>query len=208
MANLINPNNKTVEEFNPNVDNTQRQAQAGAFGKAVWYFLFILIIPIFVHVAKRNSLLKTQMKINETASGIDVQLKKRRDTLVKLVDATKSYVKYEKSTLTELTKLRSSSFKGGKDSAKLDSISAKILAVAENYPDLKVNSLIKETMEQAAYIEREIGAARRLYNSEVGYFNTSLFIWPNSIIAASMKLSTLPLFVASESDKEDVKLEF
>lgn len=208
MANLVNPNNKTTEEFNPNVDNTQRQAQAGAFGKVVWYFLFILIIPIFVHVAQRNSLLKTQMKINETASGIDVQLKKRRDTLVKLVDATKSYVKYEKSTLTELTKLRSSSFKGGKDSAKLDSISAKILAVAENYPDLKVNSLIKETMEQAAYIEREIGAARRLYNSEVGYFNTSLFIWPNSIIAASMKLSTLPLFVASESDKEDVKLEF
>ena len=208
MANLVNPSNDSDKEFNPNVDNTKRTAQASGFGKFIWYLLFIFIIPAIVHVVKRNALLRKQMRINETAAGIDVQLKKRRDTLVKLVDATKSYVKYEKTTLTELTKLRKSTFKGGKDSAKLDSLSARILAVAENYPNLKTDNLVKETMEQAAYLEREIGAARRLYNSEVTQFNASLFTWPNNVVASSMNLSTLPLFSASKSDKEDVKLEF
>ncbi|NQZ66149.1 MAG: LemA family protein [Mycoplasmatales bacterium] len=208
MANLVDPSNKENKSFNPNVDNTKRNAEASIFGKTIWYLLFLLIIPIIIHVVKRNSLLKSQMKINETASGIDVQLKKRRDTLVKLVDATKSYIKYERSTLTDLTKLRKATFEGGKDSGKLEALSAKILAVAENYPNLKADSLAKETMEEAAYLEREIGAARRLYNSEVTMFNSNLFIWPTNVVASSMRLSTLPLFRANEKDKEDVKLEF
>lgn len=208
MANLVNPSNKEAKEFNPNVDNTQRNATASIFGKVMWYLLFLLIIPMIIHVVKRNALLKTQMRINEASAGIDIQLKKRRDTLNKLVDATKSYVKYEKSTLTELTKLRGKTFKGGKDSAALEQVSAKILAVAENYPNLKADGMVKETMEQAAYLEREIGASRRLYNHEVTQFNAGLFMWPTNVVAAGMKLTTLPLFKASESDKEDVKLSF
>lgn len=208
MANLVNPSNKENKNFNPNVDNTKRAAQTSWFGKFIWYSLFILIIPMILHTIKRNKLLKNQMHINESSSGIDIQLKKRRDTLVKLVEATKSYVKYEKSTLTELTKLRKSTFSDKKDSSKLDSISGKILAVAENYPNLKADSLVANTMETATYIEREISAARRLYNSEVTMFNSSLFTWPNNVISSGMKLETLPLFTASESDKEDIKLEF
>lgn len=208
MANLVNPSNKVTKGFNPNVDNTQRPATASGFGKAIWYILFLLIIPMILHVVKRNALLKKQMRINETSSGIDVQLKKRRDTLVKLVDATKSYVKYEKSTLTELTKLRSKSFKNSSGSGKLDAVAARILAVAENYPNLKANTLVQETMEQAAEIEREIAASRRLYNHEVTQFNGQLFMWPTNVVAAGMKLTTLPLFTATSSDKEDVKLEF
>ena len=208
MANLVNPSNDGNQSFNPNVDNTQRTAQSSGFGKFIWYFLFLLIIPMIIHVVKRNALLRKQLRINETSAGIDVQLKKRRDTLVKLVDATKSYVNYEKSTLTELTKLRKSTFAGGKDSAKLNAVSGKILAVAENYPNLKTDGLVKETMEQAAYLEREIAASRRLYNSEVTQFNSGLFTWPTNVVAASMKLSTLPLFAASDSEKKDVKLEF
>jgi LemA protein len=109
------------------------------------------------------------------ASGIEVQLKKRRDTLIKLVDATKSYVKYEKSTLNELTKLRKSTFSSSEEASNLNKTAAAIMAVAENYPNLKTNELVKETMEQASYLEREIGAARRLYNSQVTSFNRDLF---------------------------------
>lgn len=208
MANLVDPKNKETKKFNPNVDNTQRQATASAFGKFMWYFLFLLLIPMIIHVVQRNKLLKAQMRINQSSSGIDVQLKKRRDTLLKLVEATKSYIKYEKSTLDSLTKLRTSKLEKAGDINKMDSISTNILAVAENYPDLKADKLAKEMMEEATYIEREIGAARRLYNSEVTNFNSMLFMWPNNVLASSMKLRTIELFAASEKEKEDVDISF
>ena len=208
MANLINPKDESKEKFNPNVNNIEIKAQASTLAKGAWYVSWILIIPIIIHVIKRNNLLRNQFSINETASGIDVQLQKRRDTLIKLVDATKSYVNYEKSILKDLTEMRKSTFKGGIGSGKLNSLAGQIFAVAENYPQLKTDSLAKETMEQAAYLESEIAAARRLYNSEVIRFNTQLFTWPSNVISSSMGLETISIFKASSNSKKDVKLKF
>jgi LemA protein len=127
----------------------------------------------------RNNFMRKQTRINELASGIDVQLKKRRDTLTKLLDATKGYMKYEKSLLTDVTKIRKMNItpkNRNEAGGVLDSAFGRLLAVAENYPDLKANNSVIELMDQAAYIEREVSASRRLYNSEVRSFNTSLFI--------------------------------
>lgn len=206
MANVIN-NKGNGKAFQPTVDNTVRNSNASGFGKFMWYLTFILIIPMFVHVALRNKLLKSQMRINETSGTIDIQLKQRRDTLIKLVDATKSYVKYEKGLLTDITKLRKSTFKAS-DDAKVNKLSGKILAVAEGYPKLQADNLAKELMEQAAYLERELAAARRLYNREVTWFNENIYVWPYNVISSSMKLNTFELFKASAEDKKDVDLKF
>ncbi len=197
--------------FDPNVDNSIKPAQVGALGKIVWYILFILIIPLIMHIVMRNSLNKKQSEVNELSSGIDIQLKKRRDTLVKLLEATKAYMKHEKSVLSDVTKLRKMSINAENRSevnAKTESALGRLLMVSENYPDLKANESISNLMEQASYLEREIGASRRLYNTSVRQFNQQLFTWPSSVPATELGLATLPYFAAATSDKKDVEMKF
>lgn len=205
---LVNPNNNQNQGFNPNVDNSEVNAKANTAGKVLTYLSFILIIPIFIYIGTRNRLVRLQMKINEASSGIDVQLKKRRDTLVKLVDASKSSMKFEKDVLTDITKLRTSNGTGAQEDAKLNKLSARVFATFEAYPNLKTPENIGQLMSVAEDIEREISASRRLYNSYVNEFNTRLFTWPGSVIASAMHLVKLPLFAASEEDKKDVSLAF
>ena len=212
MAQLVNTRKEgNPEGFNPNVDNSIKYAKASTVGKVIWYLMFILIIPIIINVVIRNSLNKKQTKVNELSAGIDVQLKKRRDTLVKLLDATKAYMKHEKTVLTDITNLRKMNINPENRSevnAKTDSVLGKLLVSVENYPNLKAVEAVTELMDSAAYLEREIGASRRLYNSSVRQFNQQLFMWPSSVVATAMQLSTLPYFEASTTDKKDVAMDF
>ncbi len=212
MSQLVNTRKQgNPEGFNPNVDNSEKYAKAGTVGRIIWYILFLLIIPLLIHVSMRNSLNKKQSEVNELASGIDVQLKKRRDTLVKLLDATKGYMNHEKSVLTDITKLRKMSITSdnrAEINSKTESALGRLLMVSENYPDLKANESIKELMEQASYLEREIAASRRLYNTSVRQFNQQLFAWPSNVPATELALGTFPYFAASTEDKKDVEMKF
>lgn len=193
------------------VSNATLKPEPNVGGKVILYFSFILIIPIFFYIGKRNALIKLQMRINESASGIDVQLKKRKDTLIKLVDSVKGSMKFEKSLLSDITKLRTN--KSGKASlpeldSKLGDISRAINVQMEAYPNLRSIEAVNRLIETAADIELEIAASRRLYNTYVRQFNQGIFTWPGTIAAAAMKLETLPLFEASAEDKKDVSIEF
>jgi LemA protein len=123
-----------------------------------------------------------QIQVNQASSNIDVQLKQRRDTLVKLVDVTKSSVKFEKNLLTDVTKLRSiKNFNPIAPSNttnlnKLESLNTKIMATLENYPKLESVKTIRELMNSADYLEREIAATRRTYNATVTSFNQALYV--------------------------------
>ncbi len=212
MAQLVNTRKESNPQgFNPNVDNSLKQAKASIIGKIIWYLSFLLLIPLIIHVSMRNGMNRKQSEVNELASDIDVQLKKRRDTLVKLLEATKAYMKHEKTVLTDVTKLRKMTISNENRAdvnAKTDSILGKLIMTAENYPDLKANKSINELMDSASYLEREIGASRRLYNTAVRQFNQQLFTWPSSVPATELGLSTLPYFEASSIDKKDVELKF
>lgn len=93
--------------YNPTVNNAEVAAKSSFFGKLFVYIWFILIFPIFLFILSRNNLIRNKEKIEETASDIDVQLKRRVDMLTKLIDSTKQYMKYEKDTLTAIIGLRS-----------------------------------------------------------------------------------------------------
>jgi LemA protein len=109
-----------------------------------------------------------------------VQLKKRRDTLIKLVDATQTSIKFEKSLLTDITKLRNVNVAPNdpdglvkQDKASSSALS-RLLATFENYPNLKTTDTIRDLMSSADYIEREIAASRRLYNATALQFNQEI----------------------------------
>ena len=205
---LVDPKKKS-EKFNPNVDNTEISSNAHQGGIIITYISFILIIPLILYIVKRNSLVRLQMKINESSSGIDIQLKKRRDTLVKLVNAVKGEMKFEKETLKQITELRSNKKKSSQEVLNLtDQIASAINISVEAYPDLKTSNLVQELMKTSTNIELEIAASRRLYNSYVNKFNSDIFVWPGSVVATSMQLKKLPLFVANEQDRQDVAVDF
>ena len=210
-----NENKENKEGFSPNVQNQQIKTKNSAW---MWFLIVILcIIPIpllfiFVIISKRNWFNRQQNKINEAASNISVQLAQRRDTLIKLVDSTKSYMKYEKDLLDSVTKLRSRGYNIDKNnftklSKTFDKISNGIKATFEAYPDLKANQSIIVLMSTADLNEREIAASRRLYNHSVSIFNQKLYVFPDQAIAASMKLYNMPLFEASDQQKQDVSLD-
>jgi LemA protein len=150
-----------------------------------------------------------QIETNKATSNIDVQLKNRRDTLIKLFDATKNSMKYEKGLLTDITKLRKQNV-GTKNYAEssetLDNVSSKLLATVENYPQLQSVAAIRDLMQTADYIEREIASNRRQYNAIVSEFNKDLYAFPANVVATNMKLYNLPFFMASKEDKKDVDL--
>lgn len=219
---IIDPNKKNISEgFNPNVDNSGFQSQVNNTGKIMWWSLYFLawctliggIVLTVKWVQWGNKIRQQQIDINEAASAIDVNLTKRKETLLKLVEQTKAYMNFEKSTLENITKLRSAkndlnSIEESSNVNKImDSISREININIENYPDLKSSSTISELMSSSQYLESEIAASRRLYNLKVSSFNQNLVIFPISVKAASLKLTSLPLFVASDDNRQDIDMK-
>lgn len=210
-----NNDQKTAEGFNPTVQNQELTPKSGIGGVLFIILLFLLaVIPGLIFliwcVCRKNYFNRYQIRINEGASNIDIQYKQRKDTLVKLVDATKSSMKFEKDLLTDITQLRSqnNSYKptDAKNIGKLDGMWSRFKATFENYPKLQSVDAIRDLMSSADYQERELAASRRLYNSLVRNFNQELFTFPTTIVSGKMKLHTLPLIVAAEEDKKDVNL--
>lgn len=209
------------EGFNPNVVNAQRASTIGGGAKVAFWILFVFCwltiiggIIITVWKVKKGNWFKTQQeKINSAASGIDVQLKKRHDTLIKLVDATQTSIKFEKSLLTDITRLRNINVSPNNPDATVaneklsTSAFSRLMATFENYPNLKTTDTIRDLMQSADYIEREIAASRRLYNEVVLRFNQEIQAYPGNVIASSMQLHSFALFAASDEEKKDVSLK-
>lgn len=213
---FINPSKPTnLEGFNPYVDNTIIQAKATKSQKSAYVFLLIIstifvlpaIIWAFIRISIKNRWTREQMEINNASSNIDVNLTKRSETLRKLLDETKGYLKHERETFEKITQMRSGNYKDiiDKDQA-LNNLTKNIKIALENYPDLKGNQIIIELMSSSQYIESEIAASRRLYNQLVQRFNADILTFPNVCYAEKLKLFTLPLFVASQTQKEDIDM--
>lgn len=205
---------ESMTGFNPNVQNQVQKPVAKGW---MWFLIvifFVLSLGMFGfwYISQRNWFNAKQIQINTSASNIEVQLLQRRDTLLKLVDATKSHMKYEKETLNQIIGLRSNDNGKidpkdfGKVTDAMSQIQSGINAVFERYPNLMAAESVSKLMNSAELNEREIAASRRLYNQDVNEFNQALFGFPKEFIAARNNLYTMPLFVASEQQKQDVNL--
>ncbi len=205
-------NEQQTKGFNPNVQNRQINATCSTGDKVGYIALGVVTIGLFFiySITKKNKFNRLQMQINEKASGIQIQLAQRRDTLVKLVDATKSSMDFEKGLLSDITKLRSYKITDdnlNEANQKIDSAFARLLATYENYPKIASTEAIKNLMNSAEYLEQEIAASRRLYNSVVTQFNQELFTFPAKVVATKQGLHTFALFNASEEQQKDVPLK-
>jgi len=148
-----------------------------------------------------------------TLGQIRVAMKKRLDMIDQLLGAVKSYAKFEKETLEKVTAMRASVATAGpgdlnKVEAESRSIFGRLLAVAENYPDLKTNTTVISLMDSVKGLEDEISRQRYTFNNISQEFNTMLDTIPSNFIGRIMGLLKLGYLQFEEAIKTPPKIEF
>jgi LemA protein len=165
-------------------------------------------------IGKRNSFVQMVNTVEEGFATIDVYLKKRYDMIPNLVETVKGYAKHEKSTLEDVIKARSFAMGAGpEDKAQAENMLSgtlkSLFAVVEKYPELKADKQFLELQEQLQAIETDIAQSRKYYNAVVKKYNTQIQIFPDNIIANSMKLQKKPYFeVDNDEERKNVKVQF
>ncbi len=154
------------------------------------------------------------MRVSEALSQIDVQLKRRTDLIPNLVETVKGYAAHERELFEKVTQERTAlmSAKGPMEKAsvnnQLSQTLKSILAVAENYPDLKASQNFLELQEELSDTENKIAYSRQFYNSAVLDYNTKVKIFPNVLIAGPLNFKPAEFFGATEADKQPVTVKF
>ncbi len=152
--------------------------------------IIIVILLVFWFVFIYNRFVSQHNIVKEAWSGIDVQLKRRYDLIPNLVDAVKGYSTYERELLQDITALRAKSMglnspgEKAKPESALSGRLKSLLAVAENYPDLKANESFLKLQQQLTEAEDQIQYARRYYNGAVRDYNTRVESFPSNIVAS------------------------
>jgi LemA protein len=181
----------------------------------VGVLMLFLITGIAVYVVGiYNTLVRLSNNINKAWSNIDVILKQRHDELPKLVEVCNSYMTHERDTLEALTKARSASQNSITidDKAKAENVITgalgRLLAVAENYPDLKANQEFMRVQERISALENTIADRREFYNDSVNLYNIRIAQLPDLLVAQQIGYVARPLLEVPQADREDVKLAF
>ncbi len=181
----------------------------------MWFFIILAII-IFIVVSifiLYNSFVQLNNKVKEAFSTMDVYLKKRWDLIPNIVETVKGYTKYEKDTLEEVINLRNSTYDKMSNDEKIktnEQLSKdihKIMALAESYPDLKASENFKELSSQLTKVEDDIANSRKYYNGTIRIYNNKVEMFPSNIIAKIFGYKSKNMFEASETERENVKVE-
>jgi LemA protein len=149
----------------------------------------VLILAVLYYIGKRNSIIASRNRVDESWSGIDVQLKRRHDLVPNLVETVKGYAEHESATFEKATKARAEAMQASsvadtaKAESKLTGALTELRAVAENYPTLRATENFQQLSRNLSELEDEIQASRRIYNSNVQSYNTDIQQFPGSIIA-------------------------
>ena len=183
--------------------------------RPLWIILGIVVVIIIALIAIYNSLVTLRLRVKNAWSQIDVQLQRRFDLIPNLVETVKGYMEHESEVLTRVAELRTSwsNAKTVDEKAKLDnqlSESLKtIMAVAENYPDLKANQNFNELQTELTNTENKISYSRQFYNDTVTRYNTKLEVFPSNIVASMFHFTAEKLFeVDNQEARKNVKVDF
>lgn len=178
----------------------------------VYIVLGVLALILILIIAIYNGLVAKRQKVNEAFSGIDVQLKLRRDLVPSLVETVKGYAAHEKSTLDAVIAARNAAASAqgpaqlGAAEGALSASLGKLFALAESYPDLKASANFVQLQTELSSIEDKVAAARRFYNSAVNEYNTAIEQFPASLIAGSTGFSAREMFDVGESERAQLNV--
>ncbi|MCI8397628.1 MAG: LemA family protein [Clostridia bacterium] len=175
----------------------------------------VVVIIILWVIMSYNGLIRRKLKTENAWGQIDVQLQRRFDLIPNLVNSVKGYMEHEKDVLTKVTELRTA-WAGAHsigEKVELDNqltgALKTIMAVSENYPDLKANQNFSELQEELRNTENKISYSRQFYNDSVTMYNTALSVFPTNIIASMFGFKPQTLFVVTDNEaRNNVKVDF
>jgi len=180
-----------------------------------WIILAIVVIIVIAIISMYNGLVQSKIKVDNAWSQIDVQLQRRFDLIPNFVETVKGYMNHESETFEKIAALRTSWANAGSVSEKaqldnqLSSALKTIMAVSENYPELKANQNFSDLSEELRNTENKISFSRQFYNDTVTMYNTKLQVFPSNIIAGMFHFTPRDLFkTESDEARKNVKVDF
>ena len=183
-------------------------------GIVVGVIVLLLVVWLF---ATYNGLVRLRNQAKNAWSQIDVQLKRRHDLIPNLVETVKGYAAHERQTLEAVTQARNIAVgavgKGVGEQAKaeggLSGALARLLAVAEQYPNLKANENFLALQEELSSTENKISFSRQFYNDSVLNYNNKTQTAPSNIVAGMFGFKSGEFFqVETPAEKEVPKVSF
>ena len=162
-----------------------------------------------------NRLVRDRNRVDAAWSDIDVQLQRRHDLVPQIVKAVEQYASYERATLEAVTNLRAEAMtltaqddpdaRGQKEEALSEGVQ-RLIAVAENYPDLKASENFLNLQKELVETENYLQCARRFYNGAVRALNTRIESVPHNLIANAFEFTQRSFFQKSSDDAANVPL--
>lgn len=183
----------------------------------IWWFLPPLIgglIWWIIKVKAKAYLQQVQQKLQHDASQIDNYLEQRVQILRNCAQLVDKAIDLDKDTFTKIAEYRSGNSAEGDEQRnsyanQIESIGRSINIAVENYPNLKAHQELADAMQQNSYLQREITAAREVYNDTVNLWNREIFAWPTKqIVAAKAGYTTRIPFAADKETKDAARGTF
>ena len=191
----------------------------------MYWIIGIIAVVVLLFIYFYNNFVKLTQRAKEAWADIDVQLKRRYDLIPNLIETVKGYAAHERETLESVTEARTTATQTHVDPSNVtpEQISAmagaesaltgalgRLIAIAENYPDLKANENFVELQRELSDTENKIQAARRFYSSTVQALNVALQSFPSNLVGKMFNFKSEPYFEleANSVEREPVKVSF
>ena len=170
------------------------------------------VIFIFMKISARNYFLQLEQRIQAEASNIDNYLEQRVQILQNVVGLVERAIDLDKDVMKAVAALRGGAVNAenrNEVNQQVDHAFGRLFPQVEAYPELKAHNAIADAMQQNNYLQREITAARTVYNSRVTQWNTDIFAWPTKmIVAARQGYTTRIPFTASAETRAMARNKF
>ena len=174
---------------------------------ASWIVLVVLGLVVLFFIFIYNRLVGLRQAYKNAFADIDVQLKQRHDLVPNLVETVKGYAAHEAGVFEKVTEARAGAMKAasigerGQAEGALTAAIGQLLAVAENYPQLKASDNFRQLQSELDDLENKIAAARRFLNNAVAEFNAQIEQFPAVLVARPLGFTHAEMFTLDAAEK-------
>ena len=171
--------------------------------------LIVLALIVVFAITLYNRLVALRQVWKNAFADIDVQLKQRHDLIPNLVETVKGYAAHESGVLEKVTEARASAMRAATPAEKgaaegaLSGALMNLMAVAENYPQLKANENFQQLQSELADLENKIAAARRFFNNAVAEYNAAIEQFPAVVLAGPLGFTHADMFALDAAEKAE-----
>ena len=175
--------------------------------------LIIVVAIVGWAVFAYNRLVSLRNQVDNSWRQIDVQLKRRHDLIPNLVEAVKGYMQFERDTLTQVVEARAKAVSAPDQASRMAAENqittglGKLMAVMENYPQLKADENVLKLQEELTTTENQIAYARQAYNDVVLDLNTRIQSFPTNLIASNFGFKAAEYFKGAPEEQAVPKVD-